>query len=161
MSNEPKIDQRSEQAYLGIRTRTPMDGLPTVIPRLIGEVFGFLGQQGIEPVGAPFIRYHVINMQSNLDVEIGVPTAQPAPGNGHIKAGSLPAGRYASLVHVGPYPELLQANAALLEWGKEHGVRWDQFDDPNGDAFVARYESYLSEPHEKPERTEIAIKLRD
>ena len=30
---------------------------------------------------------------------------------------------------------------------------------PDGDAFGARYESYLSRPDEKPERTEVAIRL--
>jgi effector-binding domain-containing protein len=158
-STQPTIDERTEQPYLGIRTQTPMAGLPIVIPQFIGEVFGFMGQHGIQPQGAPFIRYHVINMEANLDVEIGVPTAQPAAGNGRIKAGAIPAGRYASLIHVGPYDQLMQANATLIEWARAQALQWDQFDDPNGDGFVSRYESYLSEPDEKPERTEVAIKL--
>ena len=161
MNSEPKINDRAERPYMGIRTVTPWQQLPTVIPRFIGEVFGFLGQQGIEPRGAPFIRYHVIDMDRELDIEVGVPIAQSASGNGRVQAGSLPAGRYASLIHTGPYDQLVQANAALLEWITRTGANIDQRPTPRGDAFGSRYESYLSEPDEKPERTEVAIRLAD
>jgi effector-binding domain-containing protein len=159
MTTEPKIDERTEQPYLGIRGVTPWQQLPTVIPQFIGEVFGFLDQHGIQPRGAPFIRYHVINMESNLDIEIGVPIEEAARGNGRIKPSTLPAGRYASLVHTGPYDQLMQANATLLEWAKNNSLALDQRPTPDGDAFGARYESYLSRPDEKPERTEVAIRL--
>jgi effector-binding domain-containing protein len=161
MNSEPKIDERAEQPYLGIRTVTPWQQLPTLIPRFIGEVFGFLGQQGIEPRGAPFIRYHVIDMDRELDIEVGVPIAQRAAGTGRVQAGSLPAGRYASLIHTGPYDQLVQANAALLGWIASTGAKIDQRPTPRGDVFGSRYESYLSEPDEKPERTEVAIRLAE
>jgi effector-binding domain-containing protein len=159
--SEPTIEQRAAMPYAGIRRQVPMSELPTFIPQSIGQVFGYLGQHGIEPRGAPFIRYHVINMDTRLDVEVGVPTAQAAAGNGQVQAGVLPAGRYAALIHTGPYDELMQANASLIEWAKQNGIEWDRFDDPNGDGFVSRYESYLSEPDEKPERTEVAIRIKD
>ena len=159
MTTEPKIDERTEQPYLGIRSVTPWQQLPTVIPQFIGQVFGFLDQHGIQPRGAPFIRYHVINMESSLDIEIGVPIEEAAPGNGRIKPSTLPAGRYVSLVHIGPYDQLMQANATLLDWAKNNGLALDQRPTPKGDAFGARYESYLSRPDEKPERTEVAIRL--
>ncbi len=159
--SEPKIEQRTELPYLGIRMTTPWQNLPTVIPNAIGEVFGYLGQQGIQPRGAPLIRYHVIDMERELDVEIGVPVESASGGNGQIKAGSLPAGRYASLIHVGPYPELVQANARLLDWIRAQGARTDSHATPEGEEFASRFEAYLSEPEEKPERTEVAIKLRE
>ena len=160
MNSEPKIDERAEQAYMGIRTVTPWQQLPTVIPRFIGEVFDFLGQQGIDPRGAPFVRYHAIDREE-LDIEVGVPIAQSASGDARVQAGSLPAGRYASLIHTGPYDQLVQANAALLDWIASTGAKIDQRPTPRGDAFGSRYESYLSEPAEKPERTEVAIRLAD
>ena len=161
MNSEPKIDERAEQPYMGIRTVTPWQQLPTLIPRFIGEVFGFLGQQGIEPRGAPFIRYHVIDMDGELDIEVGVPIARSAAGDRRVQAGSLPAGRYTSLIHTGPYDQLVQANRALLDWIASTGATIDQRPTPRGDAFGSRYESYLSEPDEKPERTEVAIRLAD
>ena len=44
---EPKVEQRAAVPYMGIRTDATMEQLPTVIPQLIGEMFGWLGQQGI------------------------------------------------------------------------------------------------------------------
>ena len=161
MNSEPKIDERAEQPYMGIRTVTPWEQLPTVIPRFIGDVFGFLGQHGIQPRGAPFVRYHVIDMDRELDIEVGVPTAQSAAGNDRVQAGSLPAGRYASLIHTGPYDQPVQANRALLEWIAGAGLTMDRTPTPRGDAFGCRYESYLSNPDEKPERTEIAVRLAE
>jgi effector-binding domain-containing protein len=164
---EPKLEDRREQPSVGIRTQVAMRELPTVIPQLLGEVFGWLGQHGTPPNGAPFIRYHVIDMANKLDIELGVPVGGPVSGNGRVSAGVLPAGRYASLVYTGPYegPGLMNANAALLDWGAEQGLVWDQFDDPNGDGFVARYESYLTDPIEQPDpskwQTEVAIRLAD
>jgi effector-binding domain-containing protein len=163
MLSEPRVDERREQPYLAIRSQVPMEQLPTVIPRGIGEVHGWLTRQGIRPAGAPFVRYRVINMPGMVDVEVGWPVASPAPDPGHLAAGVLPAGRYASLIYTGDYPGLMEATAALLRWGAEQGLVWDSWPAENGDAFGGRLESYLTDPAEEPDRnkheTEIAIRL--
>ena len=63
---EPKIEDRKAQPYMGIRTRVALQELDVVIPQGIGEVFAFLGKQGVAQVHAPFVRYHVINMPQML-----------------------------------------------------------------------------------------------
>jgi effector-binding domain-containing protein len=164
---EPRIDNRPEQPTIGIRTQIGMSELPTVIPRLMGQAFGWLGEHRVPPSGAPFIRYHVINMPGMLDIEIGLPVPSPVSGDERVSAGALPAGRYASLTYIGPYEGdgLMKANAALLEWGAKQGLVWDQFDDPAGDGFVARYESYLTDPGTEPDpakwATEVTIRVAD
>jgi hypothetical protein len=45
----------------------------------------------------------------------------------------------------------MRANASLLEWGAAQGLEWDRFDDPNGDGFGSRYESYITDPGEEPD----------
>jgi effector-binding domain-containing protein len=161
------LDERTGQPSVGIRTLASISELPTVIPQLHREVYGWLRAHGIPPTGAPFIRYHVINMETKLDIELGVPVAARVSGNGRIASGALPAGRYASLTYIGPYEGdgLMKANAALLDWGVTQGLVWDRFDDPNGDGFVARYETYLTDPSEEPDSakwtTEVAIRLAD
>lgn len=165
MITTPKIEERREQHYAGIRTQLTHTELPVIIPQFIGEVIGWLSQQGIAPKGAPFIRYHVINMPGKLDVEDGWPVESPVKGNGRIAAGSFPAGRYASVIYTGRYDGLIEANAALVDWGKEQGIKWDNWEAANGDAFGARYESYLTNPDEEPDQskheTEVAIRLAD
>jgi effector-binding domain-containing protein len=163
MISEPKIVNRTQQPYLAIRSQVAAQELPTVIPQHIGEVVGWLGQQGIAPSGAPFVRYNIINMPGMLDIEVGWPVASAVPGNGHIAAGSFPAGRYGSLIHTGDYPGLLDATAALLAWAKKKGLVWDTFESDLGDGFASRFESYLTNPEEEPDRakheTEVTIKL--
>ena len=150
MFTEPKVEERTEQHYVAMRTQATMHELGTVIPQLLGDVFAWLGQHGIPPAGAPFIRYLVA-----------------ASGDGRVCAGVLPAGRYASLVYTGPYDGngLVEANAALLEWGAEQGLVWDTWAAENGDGFGARLESYLTDPQQEPDpakwETEVAIRVAD
>lgn len=162
MMTEPKLEERAEQPYVAIRTQTAMGELGTVIPQLDREVFAWLGKQGVEPAGAPFIRYHVIDMAAQLDIEVGVPVATALPGEGRIVAGALPAGRYATLVYTGVHNGI-PANAALLAWGAEHGLVWDTWATERGDGFGSRLESYLTDPDDEPDlakwETEVAIRL--
>ncbi len=164
MIGMPKIETRPEQPYMGYRTHATMAQLSETIPQGLDEVFAWLGQQGIEPAGPPFIRYHIIDMAGQLDVELGVAVATTLPGNGRVAAGSLPAGRYAALVYTG-VQNGIAGNAALLEWGAAQGLQWDQWSTPNGDAFGARVEFFLTEPNVEPDPAkwehEVAIRLAD
>src|SRR5262249_23559855 len=72
----------------------------------------------------PIIRYFVIDMAADLQIELGVPVAAPVAASGRIRPGVLPAGRYAVVRHVGPYDELAASNAALLAWAGAHGVEF-------------------------------------
>jgi len=162
MINEPKLEDRAEQPYVGIRTQAPMHELGIVIPQLLGEVFAWLGTYGVAPAGAPFIRYHVIDMAAKLDIELGVPVAGALSGEGRVSAGVLPAGRYATLVYTG-VENGINGNAALLDWGAAKGLVWDTWVTENGDGFGARFESFLTDPAEEPDQakweTEVAIRL--
>lgn len=163
MIKGPKIEDRAEQPTLGIRAQVPMSELPKVIPELTGQVFAWMDKNGLAPAGAPFIRYHVINMATKLDIEIGAPVARGASGDGRVEPGVLPAGRYAKLIYIGDYAGLMDANAKLLEWGAKQGLKWDQSEVTAGDAFGARFESYLKDPMNEPDptkyETEVAIRL--
>ena len=90
------------------------------------------------------------------------------PRNGVIKVGPrgrLPAGRYGSLVHRGPYEELYDANAVLIGWAKERGIRWDAEETEAGERFGCRLEIYRTDPREEPDpakrETEVAIRIAD
>ena len=161
---EPKLEERSKQPYMGVRTQVPIRRLKNVIPKLLAEVFDWLGKQSLDPTGPPFIRYHVIDMQGLMDVEMGVPVASILSGDGRISPGVLPAGRYASLIYTG-LKNGIKGNAALLDWAKEQGIRWDRWDDEKGDAFGSRVEFFITDPDDEPDpkkwETEVAIRLAD
>jgi effector-binding domain-containing protein len=164
MMTEPKLEDRNEQPYVGVRTQATMQELDIAIPQGLEEVFAWLGKRGIAPAGAPFVRYLVIDMMALLDIEVGVPVASALPDDGRVHSGTLPAGRYASLIYTG-IDNGIEANAALLNWGAQKGLEWDTWKTEKGDAFGARLESFLTNPDDVPDRakweTEVAIRLAD
>jgi len=164
MITEPQVEDREAQPYVGRRTQATLAELPTVIPQRLGEVLAWLNRQGVAPAGAPFIRYHIIDMAGHLDVELGVPVAGRLAGTDGIQASVLPAGRYATLRYTN-IARGIEANAALLAWGTAQGLVWDTWAAPHGDGFGARLESFLTDPAAEPDptrwETEVAIRLAD
>jgi effector-binding domain-containing protein len=150
MNDEPRVEQRAEQPYAGIRMRVTMDGLSGAVDQGFPELFGWLAEHSMAPAGPPFIRYHVIDMDGELDIELGVPADVTADGT-RVQPGVLPAGRYAVLRHTGPYDGLIASNAALLRWAGEHGVALDSWDTPDGTAWRSRVEHYLTNPAAEPD----------
>jgi effector-binding domain-containing protein len=136
----------------------------TEIPQCIDEVIAWLGTQGIEPDGAPYIRYYAIDMDAKLDIEVGWQVASALEGNGHIQGGVLPAGRYATLIYTG-VENGIKGNGTLIQWARNNRVEWDRWDDEKGDAFRSRVEFFLTNPDEEPDpskwETEVAILVQD
>jgi effector-binding domain-containing protein len=93
-----------------------------------------------------------------------VPVAAPVTGSGRIQPGILPAGRYAVLRHAGPYDGLIGANAALQQWAHDRGLEFDVRDTPEGSAWGARFEEYITDPSGEPDpskwETDVAYLLR-
>ena len=150
MNTEPRIEERAAQPYAGIRRRVAMDGLGGAIDEALPTLFGWLAERGVPPSGPPFIRYYVIDMDRELDVEMAVP-AEVTAGDGRIRAGVLPGGRYVVLRHTGPYDGLVASNAALLRWADEQGIALDSWDTADGTAWRGRAEHYLTNPAEEPD----------
>lgn len=151
MSDGPQIEERGAVHYAGIRETVTMDGIAGAVDEAYPELFGWLAGQGIAPVGAPFIRYLVIDMAAELRLDLGVPVGAPVTGSGRVQPGVLPAGRYAVLRHTGPYDGLIASNAALQRWAHEHGIEFDTWDTPDGSAWRARAEHYLTDPSREPD----------
>lgn len=88
-----------------------------------------------------------------------VPTVEAQASNIRQGARTLSA----VLGYAWPLPQLwtlllpdLFGNPSHHQW---LGLTMDRTPTPRGDAFGCRYEAYLSDPDEKPERTEVAIRL--
>jgi effector-binding domain-containing protein len=161
MSQEPQIQQRAAQPYAGIRVRVPMEGISAAVDEAFPEVFGWLAEHSIAPAGPPFIRYHVIDMMHDLDIEMGVPAEVSddavAGQGGRVRAGVLPGGRYVVLRHVGPYDGLVASNAALEEWAQQRGVAFDSWETDRGCAYRGRVEHYLTNPAEEPDASKWEV----
>ena len=165
MSNEPRIVERPAQPYAAITAKVTMQNLGEVVPPLNVEVFGWLAGRAARPSGPPFWKYNLIDMERGMEVEAGVTTEKPVEGDDRVHAGTLPAGRYATLRHVGHPSTLMDATARLLRWADEHGLKWDVSQSAEGERWAGRLELYLTDPREQPDmnawETELAFKLAD
>ena len=165
MSATPEIVTRAEQPYAAIRTRVPMAELGA-FAACIGEVFAWLGARGVAPAGAPFFKYNAIDMMRELEVEAGVPVAAAVDGDADVLSGVLPAGRYATVTHVGHPDKLVEATKALLDWAAGLGLKWDvSAGDDGEERWGCRLEFYLTDPSEEPDmnkwETQLAFRLAD
>jgi hypothetical protein len=134
-----------------------------VVAQLRKQLARWVHDHGVDPAGPYFLRYHVIDMRGDMDISVGVPVATSVRGDDRVIADVLPAGRYASLIYVGSG---LAGNKALIEWVRATpGLAFDRWATAQGDAFGARYESFLTDPTVEPRKTkweiEVAIKLAD
>jgi effector-binding domain-containing protein len=156
----PTIETRVDQPYAAIPVSVRMEELGSVVPPLTGQVFDWLAAQGMAAAGPPFWRYLVVDMENKLELETGVPVASRVEGDGELRTGVLPAGRYATVVHKG-HPDTLTATRDLLQWASARRLEWDA----DGNRWGCRLEEYLSDPAEVPDmsewQTRLAFRLRD
>jgi effector-binding domain-containing protein len=160
MLTEPRLEQRAQQPYVGIRSSITMSQIGTVLPPLIGELFAWLGQRQATPVGPPFFRYRVIDMSGHLEIDVGVPVAAVLSGDQRVIVDTLPAGAYATAIYTGNPAQLADANAALQKWGSGNGIKWRAVQLDRGTEWASRLEIYLTDPAKQPDpskwQTEIA-----
>ena len=117
---------------------------------------------GIEAAERPFLRYHCIDMKGEMDMEYCIPVKEARESEGHIKAATLPAGHYVSIIYSGGG---YQGNKTLVEWIKTNNIAIDRWDSAKGDNFAARYEQYLTDPKVEHRKTKweilLAFKVKD
>ena len=152
---------RPEQHTAGIRVVTPFRGMFAVRDKLMDELYAWLDAHDLEH-GPTFFRLHVVNMEADMDVEVGVILTEPIKGDNRVIPGTLPAGDYAFLKYVN---HGRQANKTLLHWVRTQKLPLDVLENPAGDRFGCRYEAYLTDPRTERMKTrwqiELAIRLAD
>jgi effector-binding domain-containing protein len=136
------IVDKPESAYLGIRLSTPFAGMFAVITKALKELRKWSKDNSLSEEGPYFVRYYHCDMQDIMDVEVGLMTNSGHAGQGHIKPGSLPKGKYATLVYRG---NGLRGNQALMKWARDNGVKFDPIDASLAESYVCRYEAYLTD----------------
>lgn len=116
------IIEKPERCCLGIRFKTPFDGMFALVTKALKEVRKWSKQNSLTEEGPYFLRYYHCDMKSMMEVEVGLMTNSGLVGQGRIQPGSLPKGRYASLVYRG---NGLRGNQALMKWATDHGISFD------------------------------------
>jgi len=102
--------------------------LPTYgdLGQLYGEIFGYLGSQGITKPAGPtiFICHDSEYKEKDVDVEAGVPIAAAIPGSGRIKVYDLPGMEEAACtIYQGPYENIGEAYNAIMAWTESNGYQ--------------------------------------
>ncbi len=152
MSYDIKMLDLSDQPTLGMRSIMPVEKLPEFFGKAYGGVMAYLGELGEYPSGMPFAAYHNLDMDA-LDIEAGFPVSKKFEGKGEIRAGTIPAGKFISTMHVGSYDSVKDAYYALIQWAKQKGF----------ETTGISYEYYLNDPSSDPSiipETEVRIQLK-
>lgn len=153
MDLEFSTTQIEPQPILGVRIQANMQDLPNIMGDIFGEVFGYISQNGDQPAGMPFSRYHSMDGES-VDMECGLPVVSTVDGTDRIRSGELPGGTVATVIHKGPYEGLPQTWSAFFEWIGARGLK------PAG----APWEVYLTDPGAEPDtskwRTQIFFPVK-
>lgn len=166
IDSQPHVSDRPDVPFVGTTTGVTMTTFAEIADR-IPVLVGALVAHGHTPAGAPFFRYLEIRGES-MTVQVGVPVpagAELSPDDAPfpVESGSLPAGRYACLTHVGPYDGLLGATEHLLAWAREQDLRLDMDTVDGVERWAARLEIYLTDPRIQTDpnafETELAVKL--
>lgn len=155
---EPRIEQRAARSYVGIRVRVTLAGFPAAVDQAFPELFGWLDDHGAALTGAPFIRYHETG-ETEFEIELAVPVDAGVAGDGRVQAGVLPAGRYVTLRHVGPFDGLIAAHEAVQRWAQQQGITLDNWDTDRGCGWGSCSEHYLVDPSAAPDPAKWEVEL--
>lgn len=110
-----------------VRVASVRDTIPAYsdVGRLLGEVFGALGQQRQHPIGPPLSIWHDPEYkEQDIDAEAAIPVGPSAQASGRVQTKELaPLDSAACYVHKGSYRTLNAAYAALMRWIEANGYR--------------------------------------
>ena len=135
-----EIKEMKEKLALMIRKTTSIQDMPSVLGQCFGEIIQYVMESGAaEPVES-FVIYHNMDM-SNLEIDVGFTVSESLPDKGNIISSSIPAGKYAVALHVGPYETLNQTYDELTGFVDERKQTVDNW----------VYEVYLNNPMDNPD----------
>jgi effector-binding domain-containing protein len=146
--SEPQVETRPAQPYLRIAGRIEGD-VSAFVDEAFDALFAWIKEHQIQATGPEFILFRELDEGGRpLEVEVSVPVGAGTEGDGRIDTGELPAGRYLTHLHQGPYhpesgPDLLASLAELTEWAARNGIEHSRW-------FL---ENYLVGPETEPDES--------
>jgi effector-binding domain-containing protein len=148
MEREVKVGPRGTEIVVSKRMPVRLSEIGPAMGAAFGEVYGFLGARGVDPHGPPFVIYHgAPSGDDPFDIEICAPVVRETEAPAGWQTQVLPAGLFATLLHVGPYDTIGAAYEAVAAWVDAHGM-----------AFAGPpREVYLSEPSTPPDQVRTIV----
>lgn len=144
-----EVKQMEERSYLGVRQMVPPNKMAEMMGPLYLRLYEYVGKSGIQPAGGALAIYYSETLPT-FDVECAVPVTGDAVGEGDIKPGTVPAGKYFMTHYVGPYEGMKDAWGALMAELSSRGLvpRWPGWEEylvaPHMVSDPAKYETVLA-----------------
>ena len=151
MQTDFKIRHREVAVVLSRSLEVRVPDLPSAIGSSFGDVYAYLGGHRIATSEEPFVIYHGQPGQENapFPIQVCAPISMPMDPPSGWTCTTLPAGLFASVVHVGSYDSLGVAYDDLTAWIAHQGL------------VVAGppREVYLSDPTTTPAETRTVVEF--
>jgi len=165
-TNQPVLESLEALPYVAIRGEVTPETFRSFIDSNFSKPFAWLESKGLEPAGAPFIRYLSLDPDGKPAViEAGSPVGRKVVPDGEgLIAGELPAGEYVTYLHVGPFQhddleDLEDASRKVVAWAEGQGIELDRTDSERGTEFGASAEFYLVDPGAEPDFTKWETRI--
>jgi AraC family transcriptional regulator len=138
----------TELPIVFVSLRAARHEIAAAIAEGAGKTYSYAQKAGAAIAGHPFTRY-LSTGPGLFSMEIGIPLAAAAPGEGEVKPGVLPAGPAVVAVHAGPYDQLGETYAAVERWMESNSLR------PAGPPWEWYKTDPAAHPDPKDWRTEV------
>jgi hypothetical protein len=120
-----RVDENSGIPLAVVRRQARARDLSKLVPECCGLVWTAI--RGLNLRGG---RHVAIYWDDSIRLEVGVELDRPFSGVGEVVPSATPAGITASVMHLGPYPQLAAAHDAIHRWVKTSpyklsGPRWE------------------------------------
>ncbi len=124
--DEIEIVEQPAQHVLGLRRRGPY----SQIPEMLMEVFAVIMEKGAIPAGPPVSVYRQTTVaeveqaeaSGDADLEVAFPVSNRVKPEGDVQYYELPGGRFAKVLHHGPYEGCTGTYERLFAWLAERGL---------------------------------------
>lgn len=145
-----EIIELQPQPVLVVEAESAPHELGATLAGILPRVHACVSAQGGQMAGMPFMRY--LNMTDAFHIEAGIPTVEPLSGEGDIVSRTLPGGRAATTLYLGPYDGVGAAWDALNAWSAEQDIHvnfggWDIYEnDPTTVADPSELRTRIVQP---------------
>lgn len=122
---EVTIVEADDQSVASVTKHTSFKRMKEDVTTAFMTLGSEIKRSALPTSGPPMLIYHhVVDEESEGDIEVCVPVSEPFAGGSGIAGRTLEGGKLATTEHRGPYEELAPAYQVLTAWISEQGYEF-------------------------------------